>query len=81
MLIIDDLLIWLPAKGIMAVFNKIYDLANAELNDDSKLKEELLRYQTMFELDQMNEEEYKTKEDEIIARLNAIYKRKKQQNS
>ncbi|OGF22494.1 hypothetical protein A2Y83_05485 [Candidatus Falkowbacteria bacterium RBG_13_39_14] len=81
MLIIDDLLIWLPAKGIMAVFNKIYDLANAELNDESKLKEELLRYQTMFELDQINEEEYKTKEDEIMARLNGIYERKKQQNS
>lgn len=81
MLIIDDLLIWLPAKGIMAVFNKIYDLANAELNDESKLKEELLRYQTMFELDQMSEKEYKTKEDEIMARLNGIYERKKQQNS
>lgn len=81
MLIIDDLLIWLPAKGMMAVFNKIYDLANTELNDESKLKEELLRYQTMFELDQINEEEYKTKEDEIMARLNGIYERKKQQNS
>lgn len=81
MLIIDDLLIWLPAKGIMAAFKKIHELAEAELNDGSKLKEELLRYQTMFELDQINEEEYKAKEDEIIARLNAIYERKKQQLS
>ena len=79
MLIIDDLLIWLPAKGLMAAFKKIHELAEAELNDDSKLKEELLRYQTMFELDQINEEEYKAREDEIITRLNAIYERKKQQ--
>ena len=79
MLIIDDLLIWLPAKGLMAAFKKIHELAEAELNDDSKLKEELLRYQTMFELDQITEKEYKAKEDEIIARLNAIYERKKQQ--
>lgn len=78
MLIVDDLLIWLPAKGLMAVFNKIHDLAEAELNDDSKLKEELLRYQTMFELDQISEKEYQAREDEIIARLNAIYEQKKQ---
>ena len=65
----------------MAVFNKIHELAEAELTDDSKLKEELLRYQTMFELDQINEAEYKAKEDEIIARLNAIYEQKKQQLS
>ncbi len=77
-MIIDDLLIWLPAKGLIAVFKKIHELAEAELNDDSKLKEELLRYQTMFELDQINEEEYKAREDEIIARLNAIYEQKKQ---
>ncbi|MEK9132284.1 MAG: gas vesicle protein GvpG [Patescibacteria group bacterium] len=77
MLIIDDLLM-LPVKGLMGLFEKIRDLAEAELNDDSKLKEELLRYQTMFELDQINEEEYKAREDEIIARLNAIYEQKKQ---
>ncbi|MDP2930618.1 MAG: gas vesicle protein GvpG [bacterium] len=81
MLIIDDLLLWLPAKGLMAAFKKIHELAEAELNDDSKLKEELLRYQTMFELDQITEEEYQAKEDEIIARLNAIYEQKKQQLS
>ncbi|MEK7074685.1 MAG: gas vesicle protein GvpG [Patescibacteria group bacterium] len=81
MLIIDDLLLWLPAQGLMALFEKIQELAEAELNDDSKLKEELLRYQTMFELDQINEAEYQAKEDEIIARLNAIYEQKKQQLS
>ncbi|MEK7170309.1 MAG: gas vesicle protein GvpG [Patescibacteria group bacterium] len=81
MLIIDDLLLWLPAKGFMALVNKIHELAETELNDGSKLKEELLRYQTMFELDQISEAEYQTREDEIIARLNAIYERKKQQSS
>lgn len=77
MLIIDDLLIWLPIKGFMAVVKKIHELAETELNDESKLKEELLRYQTMFELDQMSEEEYKKREDEIIMRLNVIRERKK----
>jgi hypothetical protein len=77
MLIIDDLLLWLPAKGLMAVFKKIHDLAETELNDESKLKEQLLRFQTMFELDQMSEEEYQKREDEIMARLNEIRERKK----
>lgn len=81
MLIIDDLLLWLPAKGLMAVFKKIHDLAEAELNDESKLKEELLRYQTMFELDQMSEAEYQKREDEIMARLNEIRERKKRESS
>lgn len=78
MLIIDDLLIWLPAKGLMAIFKKIHELAEAELNDGSKLKEELLRFQIMYELDQITEEEYQKREDEIMARLNEIQKRKKQ---
>jgi len=81
MLIVDDLLLWLPAKGLMAAFKKIHDLAEAELNDESKLKEQLLRFQTMYELDQMNEEEYIKKEDEIMARLNEVRERKKQQLS
>ena len=70
----------LPVKPYLhqAVFKKINDLAEAELNDESKLKEQLLRYQTMFELDQINEEEYQKREDEIIARLNEIRERKKQ---
>ncbi len=81
MLLIDDLLIWLPAKGMMAVFKKIHDLAEAEVNDESKLKEQLLRFQTMYELDKISEKEYQRQEDEIIARLNEVRERKKQQVS
>lgn len=81
MLLIDDLLIWLPAKGLMAVFKKIQELAETEVNDESKLKEELLRLQTMYELDKIAEEEFQRREDEIMARLNEIRKRKKQLSS
>lgn len=77
MLIIDDLLIWLPAKGLIGAFKKIYELAEAELNDESKLKEQLLRFQTMFELDQMSEKEYQKHEDELMVRINEIRERKK----
>ena len=61
MFIIDDLLLWLPAKGFMAVVKKIQDLAEAEVNDESKLKEQLLRFQTMYEFDQISEKEYQAR--------------------
>ena len=62
---------------MMAIFKKIHELAEAELNDESKLKEQLLRFQTMFELDQINEAEYQKREDEIMAQLAEIRERKK----
>lgn len=79
MFLIDDLLIWWPAKGLMSAFKKIHDLAEAELNDESKLKEELLMIQTQYELDQINEEEYQKREDAIMAKINEIHQRKKQE--
>ncbi len=71
MFIIDDLLIGLPAKGFVSIFKKIYEMAEAELTDESKIKEELLRLQTMYEIDQISEEEYQKKEVELLERLTA----------
>ena len=69
MFILDDLLIKLPAKGLMSIFEKIYDMAQAELNDEAKIKEELLRLQTLYEIDQIAEEEFQKKEAELLERL------------
>ena len=71
MFIIDDLLINLPAKGLVSIFKKIYEMAEAELTDESKIKEELLRLQTMYEIDQIGEVEYQKKETELLERLDA----------
>lgn len=64
MFLIDDFLIWL-AKELQKV-------AEQEVTDESKLKEELLRVRTLFETDQVSEEEYTKREDEILKRLEAI---------
>lgn len=80
MFIIDDLLITLPAKGLWALFKKIHELAEEELNNEPKLKAELLRFQTMLDLNQITEEEYQKREDEIIARLNEIRERKREES-
>ena len=72
MLFIDDLLIGWPAKGLVNIFKKIYEMAQEELTDESKIKEELLRLQTLYEIDQISEEEYQKKEDEVLERLTAV---------
>ena len=69
MFILDDLLIGLPAKGLISIFEKIYDMAQTELTDEAKIKEELLRLQTLYEIDQVAEEEFQKKEAELLERL------------
>lgn len=78
MFLIDDLLIGLPAKGFVNIFKKINEMAEAELTDESKIKEELLRLQTMYEIDQIGEVEYQKKEAEILERLTAAREAKSQ---
>jgi len=68
MFIIDDCLIWLAEK--------VQEIAEREVNDESKLKEELLEVRTLYETDQISEEELQKKEDEILGRLETIRKEK-----
>ena len=44
-------------------------MAQAEFNDESRIKEELLQLQTLFEIDQITEEEYQQKEAALLERL------------
>ena len=69
MFILDDLLVGLPAKGLGNIFMKIYEMAQAELNDESKIKEELQQLQTLYEIDQITDQEYEEKEAELLERL------------
>ena len=69
MFLLDDLLIGLPAKGLLSIFEKIYEMAQTELTDESKIKEELLRSQTLYEIDEITEEEYQKIEAELLERL------------
>lgn len=69
MFILDDLLFKLPVKGFMGIFQKIAEMAEAELNDDVKIREELLQLEFLYETDQISEEEYAEKEAELMERL------------
>ena len=68
----------LPIKGTIWVANKLKETAETEMTDESKVREELLELQMRFEMDEVNEEEYKKKEEKILERLEAIRKYKEE---
>lgn len=69
MLLIDDFLIWIAQK--------LQEIAEREVTDESKLKEELLNVRTLYEIDQISEEELIKREGEILKRLEDIRQRKR----
>lgn len=72
MLIVDRMLV----GGIKFVLGKLVAAVDAELNDDSHLREELLAAQMRLELGEMTEEEFATLEAGVLARLREIRERK-----
>ena len=68
MLIVDTLLI----GGFKFIFSKIAEAVDAELNDDSVLREELLAAQMRVELGEMTQEEFAELEREILKRIREI---------
>src|SRR5260370_30352555 len=61
--------------GIKFVLGKVAAAVEAELNDDSRLREELLAAQMRFELGEMSAAELAAFEKEILARLRQIRER------
>jgi len=76
MFLIDSILL-APLNGIIWLADKINEAAEAELNDDGKIKGELMQLQLKLELDEISEEDYQEREKELLARLDAIRDSKK----
>jgi hypothetical protein len=70
-LIVDRMLM----GGIRFVLGKIASAVDAELNDDSRLREELLAAQMQLELGEMTGEEFAAFEADVLARLREIRQR------
>jgi len=68
MFLIDDILL-APLKGVMALGIKLNDMINHELSNPDKIKEQLMKLQLQFELDEINEQEYQRQEAELLSRL------------
>jgi len=73
MIILDTLLV----GGLKFVLGKIVDAVDAELNDDSVLREELLAAQMRLELGEIDEAEFAVVERELLARIREIRERQR----
>ena len=68
MIILDTLLI----GGIKFVLGKVVDAVDAELNDDTHLREELLAAQMQLELGEIGEEQFAETERQLLDAIRAI---------
>ena len=68
MILLDSLLI----GGIKFVLGKIVDAVDAEMNDDTRLREKLLAAQMQVELGEMSGEEFAEVERAVLGRLREL---------
>lgn len=68
MFLLDSLLI----DGLKFVMDKLLQIAEAELNDDTVLRERLLDAQMKLELGELSMEEFSEIEQDVFARLREI---------
>jgi Gas vesicle protein G len=68
MFILDSLLI----GGLRFVLDKVAAAAEAELNDDTSLREQLLEAQMRLELGEISEQEFAETERDILAAIREI---------
>ncbi|MEI8004944.1 MAG: gas vesicle protein GvpG [Bacteroidota bacterium] len=71
MFLIDDILL-APLKGIIFIGKKINEVIENETSDEGAIKERLMALQLKFELDEIGEEEYDSREDELLKMLEDI---------
>lgn|SRR5437764_10048498 len=69
----------LPAAGIKFVFQQVADIADAELNDESAVHEQLLLLQVQLEEGDITDDEYVEQEAVLMQRLREIKARKREQ--
>jgi hypothetical protein len=68
MFIIDDLMM-APFSGIIFLAKKINEVIVKETSDEGSIKERLMALQLKFEMDEIDEEEYDKREDELLKML------------
>ncbi len=73
MLIVDSLII----SGVRFVLNKLIEAVDAEMYDESALREELLAAQMKLELGEIDEDEFARIEEVVLAGLREVGERKK----
>jgi hypothetical protein len=77
MFILDSLLI----GGLRFVLDKVAAAAEQELNDEERLREELLAAQMRVELGEMTDEEFAKLERDLLARMREIREHREEQGA
>lgn len=75
MFLIDDILM-APLKGVIFIAEKINEVIEHEMSDEGSIKERLMALQLKFEMDEIDEEEYDRREDELLKLLGNIREEK-----
>ena len=78
MFLIDDILL-APLNGVIFLAKKINEVIEKETSDEGSIKERLMALQMKFEMDEITEEEYDEKEDELLRILGEIREQKSNQ--
>ena len=73
--ILDDILL-APCNFVVWIGRTIHDQAEAEVTDESVIRERLLDLQTRLELEQIGADEYIKQENVLMRRLNEIHEYK-----
>jgi hypothetical protein len=68
----------LPAAGIRYCFNKVIEMAETELTDDTAVKEELLLLNERYDQGEIDDAEFKRQEAPLLARYSEIRAYRKQ---
>jgi len=71
MFLIDDILLS-PLKGVIFISNEINEIIEKEMSNEGALKEMLMALQLKFEMEEISEEEYDRREDELLNLLENI---------
>jgi len=72
--LLDDILL-APIKGVKWVAEKLEEMADKELFDPDKIREELMALQAKLDMGEMKEEDYTAREKELLQRLTEIQER------
>jgi hypothetical protein len=75
MVILDSLLI----GGIKFVLDKVASAVDQEMNDEGRLREELLAAQMRYELGELSDEDFAEFEADILDRLREIREREREE--
>lgn len=77
MFLLDDILL-APIKGVKWVGEKLLDVADRELYDPDRIREELMSLQAKLDMEEISEEKYNARETELLERLTEIQRREEE---